>query len=288
MRLAFLGTPEFVVPVLEALVANHEVTCVVTRADRRRSRRGPAEPSPVKAAAQGLGLPIVHRAADALSCGADLGVVVAFGRIIRPAVLERLPMVNLHLSLLPRWRGAAPVQRAILAGDTETGVCLMQLEEGLDTGPIHGCTRTAIEPVDTTASLTERLIDVGIPLLLDALAHDLGAGRPQQGEATYAEKITADDVRLVWDEPASVLERRTRVGGAWAVFRGKRLGVGVARIGDAATLACGELAKTNGRVHVGTGDGSLELVEVKPEGRRDQAAADWWNGARPAAGERLE
>ncbi len=145
-RLVFLGTPEAAVTPLQALVeAGFEVALVVSRADRRRGRGGGLVPSPVKQAALDLGLPVTERVEDVLAEGidADLGVVVAFGRLIRPHVLDRLPMVNVHFSLLPRWRGAAPVERAILAGDTETGVCVMQLEEGLDTGPIHALERTA-------------------------------------------------------------------------------------------------------------------------------------------------
>src|SRR5205085_5491799 len=144
MKLAFLGTPEIAVPPLRALVADgHDVRLAVTRADKRRGRGGHLMPSPVKVAAQDLGLPVTDRVDDAIDAGADLGVVVAYGRLIKPHVLAALPMVNIHFSLLPRWRGAAPLERAILAGDSETGVCLMQLEEGLDTGPVYGCRRLA-------------------------------------------------------------------------------------------------------------------------------------------------
>ena len=145
------------VPPLRALVAGGwDVAAVVTRADARRGRGSGLSPSPVKAAAEELGLPVVHRVEEVLDLDADLGVVVAYGALVRRPVLERLPMVNLHFSLLPRWRGAAPVERALLAGDRETGVCLMQLEEGLDTGPVFACRTVAIGARTTAAELRSR------------------------------------------------------------------------------------------------------------------------------------
>lgn len=288
MRLAFLGTPEFAVPVLEALNNQHDVALVVSRADRRRSRRGHLEPSPIKAAAQRLGLPTTERVRDVTTWEVELGVVVAFGRMIKEDVLRRVPMVNLHLSLLPRWRGAAPVQRAILAGDQETGICLMSLDEGLDTGAVHGCERVSIGPDETAADLTERLTSLGIPLLLDHLARGLGDGTPQSGDATYAEKITAADVRLRWTDPAIALHRQVRVGGAWCRFRDRRFGVleagwdGLPPEGQP-----GELARVEGGLAVATEEGRLVLRLVQPEGRRAVAALDWANGARLVPGERL-
>lgn len=289
MRLAFLGTPEFAVPVLEALVEEHEVALVVSRADRRRSRRGHLEPSPVKAAAQRLGIPTTERVRDVTTWEIELGVVVAFGRLIKEDVLRRVPMVNLHLSLLPRWRGAAPVQRAILAGDAETGVCLMSLDEGLDTGPVHGCERVRIGEEETATQLTDRLALAGIPLLLEHLSRGLGPGTPQSGEATYAEKISADDLRLSWSEPATHLHRQVRVGNAWCRFRDRRFGVVEARWdGQTAAGEPGSMTRVDGGVAVATGDGRLILREVKPEGRRSVPAVDWANGARLQPGERLE
>jgi methionyl-tRNA formyltransferase len=289
MRLAFLGTPEFAVPVLEALTAEHDVALVVSRADRRRSRRGHLEPSPVKAAAQRLGIPTTERIRDVTAWEIELGVVVAFGRMIKEDVLRRVPMVNLHLSLLPRWRGAAPVQRAILAGDEETGVCLMSLDEGLDTGPVHGCERVRIGADETAAELTDRLATAGIPLLLDHLSRGLGPGMPQSGEATYAEKISADDLRLTWSDPAVALHRQVRVGHAWCRFRDRRLGVTRARWDlESDDGAPGEMKLVGGAVAVSTGEGRLVLEEVTPEGRRSVPAADWANGARLSPGERLE
>lgn len=289
MRLAFLGTPEFAVPVLEALHESHDVALVVSRADRRRSRRGHLEPSPIKAAAQRLGIPTTERVRDVATWEVELGVVVAFGRMIKDDVLQRVSMVNLHLSLLPRWRGAAPVQRAILAGDEETGICLMSLDEGLDTGPVHGCDRLMIGAEETADELTDRLIAAGIPLLLDHLDRGLGPGTPQSGAATYAEKITADDLKLCWTESAMALHRQVRVGAAWCRFRGRRLGVVEAgRDTDSGEGAPGELQRVEGGLAVATGEGRLILRQVKPEGRRAVPALDWANGARLLPGELLE
>ena len=161
-RLVFLGTPAMAVPPLRALVAaGYDVALVVTRPDKRRGRGSEPAPSPVKAAAVELGLPVTHRVDDALDAGADLGVVVAYGALIKAHVLAELPMVNLHFSLLPRWRGAAPVERALLAGDAETGVCVMQLEEGLDTGPVFACERRPIGPDQTADGLRAELVEAG-------------------------------------------------------------------------------------------------------------------------------
>lgn len=289
MRLAFLGTPAFAVPVLEELANEHDVALVVSRADRRRSRRGHLEPSPIKAAAQSLGIPTTERVRDVTTWEVDLGVVVAFGRMIKEDVLRRVPMVNLHLSLLPRWRGAAPVQRAILAGDEETGICLMSLDEGLDTGPVHGCETVRIGADETADELTARLTALGTPLLLRHLDEGLGDGTPQSGEATYAEKITADDLRLLWTAPAAVLHRQVRVGGAWCEFRGRRLEVVEAAWDPAPTDGSpGELSRGEDGLTVATGEGRLILRRVKPEGRKVLLAADWSNGARLQPVERLE
>jgi methionyl-tRNA formyltransferase len=239
-------------------------------------------PSPVKAAAEELGLPVTDRIDDAIDAGAELGVVVAFGRLVKPHVLDALPMVNIHFSLLPRWRGAAPLERAILAGDTETGVCLMQLEEGLDTGPVYDCVRVEIGPEDTAAELRERLVDAGTELLVSKLRDGLGEPTPQQGEATYADKIDPEEHHLDWSRPAVELHRIVRVGDAWTTFRGKRLKV------LRATLAGdGPGAGVIDGLRVGAADGALELVQVQPEGKGPMAAAEWRNGARPAPGERL-
>lgn len=274
-------------PPLRALVEDgHDVRLVVTQADKRRGRGSATTPSPVKAAALELGLPVSHTVDDVLDAGADLGVVVAFGRLIKPHVLERIPMVNLHFSLLPRWRGAAPVERAILAGDRETGVCLMQLEEGLDTGPVYALERTALGEEETADDLRTRLVEIGTAMLVDQLRRGLGAPEPQSGEITYAEKLRPEEFHLDWSRPALDLHRRVRAGRAWTTFRGRRLIVTRARLGDSldSQVAPGALDG----VVVGCGDGQgLELVEVQPEGKGPMSATAWRNGAQPSSDELL-
>jgi methionyl-tRNA formyltransferase len=274
----FLGTPAFAAEPLRALVdAGHEVALVVSQPDKRRGRGGRLVPSPVKQAALDLGLPVADRVDDTLDIGADLGVVAAFGRLIKPYVLERLPMVNLHFSLLPRWRGAAPVERAILAGDERTGVDLMVVEEGLDTGGIYDRAEVDIGPDETADELRARLGALGSDLLLRNLADGLGPPRPQEGEATYAHKIDPAELEIDWSRPAVDIHRLVRIGGAWTTHGGARLKVWrtalAERPGESLPVPTG----------VGGGDGGAEgvlhLVEVQPEGRRRMAAAAWANGA---------
>jgi methionyl-tRNA formyltransferase len=284
-RLVYLGTPEVAVPPLEALAASgFEIAAVVTRVDKRRGRGSALTPSPVKAAATALGLPVVHRVDDVLDIHAtnpvDLGVVVAFGQLIRPHVLDAIPMVNLHFSLLPRWRGAAPVERALLAGDTSTGVCLMRLEEGLDTGPVHGCVEAPIRDDDTLDSLRGRLVELGTELLISQLEAGLSPPTAQSGEPTYAAKITPDDLHLDWAQPAIVRHRVVRLGGAWTSFRGKRLKVVEAELLDPGATG-DQLEEDPGVV------GGLRLVRVQPEGRATMSFRDFANGVRPQVGERV-
>ena len=284
-RLVFCGTPEIAVPTLRALhEAGFELPLVVTRADKRRRRRGEPEPSPVKRAAQELGLAVTDRMDDALRVDAHLGVVVAYGRIIGAHVLDALPMVNLHFSLLPRWRGAAPVERAILAGDQRTGACVMAVDEGLDTGPVYRCVELDIDAEETVDQLRGRLVDAGTTLVLQLLAEGLDEPRPQEGEPTYADKLGPDDLRLDWARPSAELARLVRVGGAWTTFRDRRLKVHSAVAVDEPPRAPGELVG----VVVSTADGALRLVEVQAEGRDRQASLDWCRGARPRPGERMD
>jgi methionyl-tRNA formyltransferase len=265
--------------------AGHEIALVVTRPDKRRGRGGALVPSPVKAAAVELGLVVTDRVDDVVEAGAELGVVVAYGRLIRPHVLAALPMVNLHFSLLPRWRGAAPVERAILAGDPVTGVCVMALEEGLDTGPVYACEERPIGPDETLEEVRGALAETGARMLVELLASGLPEPRPQEGEPTYAAKIEAEEHHLDWTRPAVELHRVVRLGHAWTTFRGRRLRVLRARLAPGAELAPGELDAVE--LRVGTGDGTLELVEVQPEGKAPQPAGAWRNGARLQAGERF-
>ncbi len=255
MRLAYLGTPEVGVHPLRALVASgHDLRLVVSRADKRRGRGSALLPTPVKAAALELGLPVTQRVEDVIDADVELGVVVAFGRLIKKPVLDAVPMINMHFSLLPRWRGAAPVERAILAGDRTTGVSIMKLDEGLDTGP-H----------ETAAELRARLTDVGTALLVELLRDGLPAPRQQRGEATYAEKLSPEELHLDWSRPPEELERVVRVGGAWTTFRGKRLKVHRARVSE----------------------GVLDLLVVQPDGKGRIPASDWARGARWQPGEAL-
>ena len=272
MKLVYLGTPDMAVPPLRALVAaGHEIVLVVTRVDKRRGRGSGVTPSPVKAAALELGLQVSHSVDDVLAAVrddcAELGVVVAFGQIIEPHVLEEIPMVNLHFSLLPRWRGAAPVERALLAGDAVTGVCVMALEEGLDTGGVYAVSQVPIGPEATADDLRAELIQVGTALLVDTLAEPLGEWigepEPQTGEVTYAAKFTGADFEIDWNAPVDDIHRLIRVGGAWTTFRDKRLKVNQAELVD----------------------GVLQPEIVQPEGKAPMSFDAWRNGARPAGDE---
>ena len=299
-RLVYLGTPEAAVTPLRALVgAGHEVALVVTRPDKRRGRGSEFAPSPVKAAAVELGLPVSVALEDVLDVGAELGVVVAYGRIIPSAVLDRLAMVNVHFSLLPRWRGAAPVERAILEGDAETGVCLMAVEAGLDTGRIYAEATTAIGHEETADALRSRLVEIGCGLLVEHL-RDGPAGLPpprdQSGTPSYAEKIRPAELELDWRQPASDLRRVIRLGRAWTTFRGRRLRI-LEATGPADATAPGGHAVSEGTGatpgsldggEVIAGNGTrLRLVAVQPEGKRPMAALDWLHGVRPGPGDAL-
>ena len=281
MRLAFLGTPEPAVASLRALVgAGHEVSVVITRADRRRGRGGALSPSPVKAAAESLGLAVRHRLADLGEFDVERGVVVAFGAMIPARVLELVPMLNVHFSLLPRWRGAAPVERAILAGDVETGVCVMSLEEGLDTGPVHLERRVDIDD-KTAARLTEEMARLGADALLEVLASPelLAHARPQVGAATYAEKLTAEAYHLTPAMSQALVLRTVRLGRAFIHVGDRRLRVAEVRAG-AGDLAPGAVARRNGEVVLGTANGEVVLGRVQPAGSRPMTASAWWAGAR--------
>jgi len=237
-----------------------------------------------------LGLSVSEDPQDVLSLDADLGVVVAYGRIISSQLLDHLSMVNLHFSLLPRWRGAAPVERAILAGDAQTGVCVMEVAEGLDTGGIYAQAEINLDDRVTAAELRDRLVVLGSELLLDQLEHGLGPAVPQSElGVTYAHKLHAPDAQLLWDSPTELLLRRIRVGGAWTTFRQKRFKVLSAQTvqvdvleGDPsiepAAIAPGSIAAPR---LVRTGDSWIELLLVQPEGKAAMPASDWANGAQP-------
>jgi methionyl-tRNA formyltransferase len=281
MRLAFLGTPEAAVPALEALLtAGHEVAVVVTRPDRRRGRGSALTPSPVKAAALEHGLTVVHRLADLADVDVERGIVVAYGALIPTPLLDRVPMLNVHFSLLPRWRGAAPVERAILAGDRETGVSIMTLEPTLDTGPVHLERRIDIGE-KTAAQLRSELAAIGAEALVEVLANSelLDHATPQAGEATYAEKLTKETFHL---EPAMsvVLASRTvRLGTAFFFAEGKRIAVARAHVDGGSAEPSVVVADDRGVV-LGCSDGGLVLEEVRPEGSSTMDARSWWRGLR--------
>lgn len=288
MRLVYLGTPHAAVAPLRALVdAGHEVVLVVTQPDRRRSRGAGLDPSPVKLAALELGLSVLtpERArevvADVAASGAELGVVVAFGQLLPVSLLETIPagFVNIHFSLLPRWRGAAPVERAILAGDTETGVCLMRIEAGLDTGAVYACTRVPIGPDESAGELRDRLVEAGLELLISHV-ESVPTSTPaeQDGEPTYAEKLAVEEFRLDPSLSAEALARIVRAGnprpGAWLVVGGRRVKVWRAHAAEGSMLP----GAIGPRGELGTVEGVLALDVVQPEGKRAMDAGAWLLG----------
>ena len=274
---------------LRALVAaGHDISLCITRPDRRRGRGGTITPSPVKEAAASLGIAVSHSMDDVAMSGAELAVVVAYGRIIPEGLLNLVPMVNLHFSLLPRWRGAAPVERAILAGDHETGVCVMRVEAGLDSGPVYARRVVPVDDEVDLPTLRSELVDVGSALLVETLAGGvagLPAPEPQQGEPTIAAKVANEDLHLQWEEPAVQLHRVVRLGRAWTTFRGRRLGILKSHV---VADAVGQgLPGTLIRASVVTGQGALSLLVVQPESRSPMSAEDWLRGIRPTESERL-
>jgi methionyl-tRNA formyltransferase len=295
VRIVYLGTPVDAVAPLRALVdAGHDVVLVVTQPDRRRTRGAGSDPSPVRQAALELGLAVLtpekarEVVDDVRGSGAELGVVVAFGQLLPVALLDALPhgFVNLHFSLLPRWRGAAPVERAILAGDDETGVDLMRIEAGLDTGPVFARARVPIEPTETAGELHARLVDAGTALLIEHLPAVLTADpEPQVGEPTYAEKLSVDEFRLDPDRSARELERIVRAGnprpGAWFRAGGRRVKVWRAHAGgDPVPSRAGAPGTVDDDAALGTADGILVLDEVQPEAKRAMAGPAWRAGVR--------
>jgi len=282
MRLAFFGTPDAAVPSLRALVgAGHDVELVVTRPDRRRGRGGHASASAVKLAANELGLRVAHALGDVDGYDVERGVVVAYGALVPATLLARVPMLNVHFSLLPRWRGAAPVERAILAGDVETGVDVMSLDATLDTGPIHLERRVPVG--DKTAhQLTDELAELGASALVEVLASPelLAHPRPQAGEATYASKLTKETFHLVPSMSTALLARTVRLGQAFTFVDGRRLGVQRAHAVEEIDAEPGTVRMVNGAVTLVGDGGGVALDEVRPEGARAMAATAWWSGAR--------
>jgi methionyl-tRNA formyltransferase len=313
VRVVFAGTPQVAVPSLEALLGSrHEVLAVLTRPDARSGRGRRAVESPVKQRAVAAGVPVLQPpslrdeavVAQLADLRPDAVAVVAYGALVPPAALAvpRLGWVNLHFSLLPAWRGAAPVQHALMAGDDVTGATTFLLEEGLDTGPVLGTLTETVRPRDTAGELLDRLATAGAGLLvatLDGLEAGALTPVPQPADGvSQAPKLTVDDARVDWTAPALAVDRRVRgctpAPGAWTTWRGDRLKLSPVtpcapdRAHAAPPLLPGEVVVQRGAVLVGTGSGAVELGEVQPPGRKAMDAAAWANGARPQPGERLE
>ncbi|MGY1642960.1 methionyl-tRNA formyltransferase [Geodermatophilus sp. SYSU D00703] len=307
LRLLFAGTPDVAVPSLDLLLDSpHEVAAVLTRPDARSGRGRKVSRSPVAERADAAGVPVLQprspREPAFLQQLADLAVdcapVVAYGALVPRAALDlpRHGWVNLHFSLLPAWRGAAPVQHAVMAGDEVTGASTFRLEAGLDTGPVYGMVTEPIAPRDTAGDLLGRLAVSGARLLLATLdGIEAGALEPEPQPAegiSLAPRIEPADARVDWALPAHVVDRRVRgvtpVPGAWTTWRGDRLRLGpVEPLPSPLGLAPGELSVGATGVLVGTGRGAVRLGEVQPAGKRLLPAADWARGARPAPGERV-
>ncbi|MDQ3383847.1 MAG: methionyl-tRNA formyltransferase [Actinomycetota bacterium] len=305
MRLVFAGTPEVAVPALRALLGSrHDVVAVITRPDARAGRGRSLHPSPVRLCAQEAGVPVLTPASAReeslrerlVELAPDACPVVAYGGLIPPDLLRlpRLGWVNLHFSLLPAWRGAAPVQRAIIAGDQVSGATTFVLERGLDTGPVLGALTEQVRPRDTAGDLLARLSRRGADLLLatlDGLEQGQVVPRPQPAEGvSHAPRLDVDDARIDWTRPGYAVDRLVRgttpAPGAWTTFRGERLGILPVRPdADDHGLAPGQLEVARQSVHVGCGSGAVLLGEVHPHGRRVMPAADWARGVRPAQGD---
>ncbi len=291
MKIIFMGTPEFSVPVLEALAQQHEIVAVYCQPPRPAGRGKADRESPVQARAEALGLPVRHpislrdpaAQAEFAGFGADIAVVVAYGLILPQAVLDapRLGCLNIHASLLPRWRGAAPIHRAIMAGDAETGICIMQMEAGLDTGPVLLRQSTPIAQAETTAELHDRLSALGAALICTALtALPLPAVVQSEQGVTYAAKIDKSEARIDWSRPAIEVDRQicglSPFPGAWCEVAGERvkllrsvLSDGQAEAGQVLsgfTIACGE--------------GAVQITLAQREGKRPMAAAEVLKGLR--------
>ncbi|MBD7952483.1 methionyl-tRNA formyltransferase [Oerskovia rustica] len=305
MRVLFAGTPDVAVPALDALIdSRHEVVAVLTRADAPSGRGRRLTPSPVRVRAEEAGIPVITdrpRGAEFVARLAALEIdcapVVAYGEILRREVLDvpRFGWVNLHFSVLPAWRGAAPVQRAIIAGDEVTGATTFLIEEGLDSGPVLGTATETIRPRDTSGDLLGRLATSGAGLLvatLDAIEDGIVSPvvQPAEGISTAA-KLTPEDARVRWAHPALAIDRQVRgctpAPGAWTTLPdGARLGLGpVTPRPDVDDLAPGELRAGKREVLVGTGTHAVALGEVAPVGKKHMAATDWARGAR--LGERV-
>jgi methionyl-tRNA formyltransferase len=312
MRVVFAGTPDVAIPSLDAIAASsHEVVAVVTRPDAPAGRGRHLEPSPVRRRADELGIPVLTPPSakdpgfldEMTRLAPDLCAVVAYGNLITQAGLD-IPVhgwVNLHFSILPAWRGAAPVQHAIMSGDEMTGATTFRLERGMDTGPVYGVMTEPIRPEDTAGDLLDRLATGGAGLLvatIDGIESGDLVPKPQPAEGvSLAPKLEVEDARVRWDRPAFVIDRQVRgctpAPGAWTTLRGERLRLGPVRPMAAAevpaddALAPGALLVTKKAVFVGTAADVVRLGTVQAQGKRPMPAADWARGTRIEPGERL-
>ncbi len=290
MRVIFMGTPEFSVPALEAVAAEHEVACVYTQPPRPAGRGKKDRPSPVQVRAEALGLPVRHPVslkgaeaqAEFAALEADVAVVVAYGLILPQAVLEAPVQgcLNIHASLLPRWRGAAPIHRAIMAGDAKTGVCIMQMEAGLDTGPVLLRREVTIGAEETTGDLHDRLSALGAGAIVEALAGLDGLVPVPQPEAgvTYAAKIDKAEARVDWTRPAAEVDRLIRglspFPGAWTEVGGERVKLLRSRLAGGQ----GAPGQVLSGFAVACGTGAVEVIEAQRDGKRPMPAAEVLRG----------
>ncbi|HGG64181.1 MAG TPA: methionyl-tRNA formyltransferase [Rhodobacteraceae bacterium] len=291
MKVVFMGTPDFSVPVLEALVeAGHEVLCVYCQPPRPAGRGKKDRPSPVQAKAEELGLPVRFpkslkgeaEQAEFAALEPDIAVVVAYGLILPQAVLDAPAKgcLNIHASLLPRWRGAAPIHRAIMAGDAETGVCIMQMEAGLDTGPVLLRKAVPIGVEETTAELHDRLSALGAGAIVEALANLDGlepVSQPEEG-VTYAKKIDKAEARVDWTKPAVGVDRQIRglspFPGAWCEVEGERLKLLRSRVVEGK----GSAGQVMGGLQIACGDGAVEILQAQRQGKRPMEAEELLRG----------
>ncbi len=290
MKLVFMGTPDFSVPVLDALAARHDIVAVYTQPPRPAGRGKELRPTPVHARAEALGLPVRHPVslktpealADFAALGADAAVVVAYGLILPQAVLDapKRGCLNIHASLLPRWRGAAPIHRAIMAGDAETGICIMQMEAGLDTGPVLLRRATPIGAEETTAQLHDRLSDMGAQMIVEALDRlDTLTPEPQPAEGvTYAAKIDKAEARIDWTRPAVEVDRLIRglspFPGAWCMIGTERVKLLRSRLASGS----GAAGQVLHGLTIACGEGAVEVTLAQREGKRPMDPAEFLRG----------
>jgi methionyl-tRNA formyltransferase len=291
MKIVFMGTPDFSVPILQALAAQHQIVAVYCQPPRPAGRGKADRPSPVQLAAEALGLPVrspvslkdAASQAEFAALDADIAVVVAYGLILPGAVLDapRLGCVNIHASLLPRWRGAAPIHRAIMAGDTQSGICIMQMEAGLDTGPLLASKALPIGPTETTAELHDRLSALGADLIAQTLPRlPLPAQVQSEVGVCYAAKIDKAEARINWVRPAADVAAQINglspFPGAWAEIAGERVKFLRAAVTEQATALPG--AHLGGFV-IACATGAVQILELQREGKRRITAAEYLNGA---------